>query len=217
MDSIGCGGCSWCWVSSQLVNWRVLWHVSLHCSSAVLYDVMSCHPSGLLLFLRGFINYARIRKMADSLSNLPRTRVLFIYWAHSPSVRHHLFPPFSVRRDVQFHPFEKGEKNFFFSFFYFPHSAWHVLDNTKPGVPLLVWYSECWQLCKTFQSLVVNCHVLSAILRCVMYKWMPYLLSVGGSPVQPPGGSLVCVIFQELLICWSHLYREVFLSPGVSG
>ncbi|XP_047463447.1 NEDD4 family-interacting protein 1-like isoform X5 [Mugil cephalus] len=34
---------------------------------------------GLLLFLRGFINYARIRKMADNFSSLPRTRVLFIY------------------------------------------------------------------------------------------------------------------------------------------
>ncbi|KAM9789092.1 NEDD4 family-interacting protein 1-like [Neosynchiropus ocellatus] len=34
---------------------------------------------GILLFLRGFINYARVRKMADSLSTLPRTRVLFIY------------------------------------------------------------------------------------------------------------------------------------------
>lgn len=35
--------------------------------------------SGFLLFLQGFINYARIRKMADTLSTLPRTRVLFIY------------------------------------------------------------------------------------------------------------------------------------------
>uniref|UniRef100_A0A669F6F9 Nedd4 family interacting protein 1, like n=2 Tax=Oreochromis TaxID=8139 RepID=A0A669F6F9_ORENI len=34
---------------------------------------------GLLLFLRGFINYARIRKMADTFATLPRTRVLFIY------------------------------------------------------------------------------------------------------------------------------------------
>ncbi|KAF7670436.1 hypothetical protein LDENG_00199830 [Lucifuga dentata] len=34
---------------------------------------------GFLLFFRGFINYARIRKMADSFSTLPRTRVLFIY------------------------------------------------------------------------------------------------------------------------------------------
>uniref|UniRef100_A0A8C5H8G8 NFIP1 protein n=2 Tax=Gouania willdenowi TaxID=441366 RepID=A0A8C5H8G8_GOUWI len=34
---------------------------------------------GFLLFLRGFINYARIRKMADTLSTFPRTRVLFIY------------------------------------------------------------------------------------------------------------------------------------------
>ncbi|XP_031427640.1 NEDD4 family-interacting protein 1-like isoform X1 [Clupea harengus] len=34
---------------------------------------------GFLLFLRGFINYAKIRKMADTFSPLPRTRVLFIY------------------------------------------------------------------------------------------------------------------------------------------
>ncbi|CAL8400386.1 unnamed protein product [Boreogadus saida] len=34
---------------------------------------------GFLLFLRGFINYARVRKMADSFTTLPRTRVLFIY------------------------------------------------------------------------------------------------------------------------------------------
>ncbi|KAL8211937.1 UNVERIFIED_CONTAM: NEDD4 -interacting protein 1 [Gekko kuhli] len=34
---------------------------------------------GFLLFLRGFINYAKVRKMPDSFSTLPRTRVLFIY------------------------------------------------------------------------------------------------------------------------------------------
>ncbi|XP_054610916.1 NEDD4 family-interacting protein 1-like isoform X1 [Dunckerocampus dactyliophorus] len=34
---------------------------------------------GFLLFLRGFINYARIRKLADTFSTMPRTRVLFIY------------------------------------------------------------------------------------------------------------------------------------------
>ncbi|XP_041929861.1 NEDD4 family-interacting protein 1 [Alosa pseudoharengus] len=36
---------------------------------------------GFLLFFRGFINYSRVRKMADSSSfaTLPRTRVLFIY------------------------------------------------------------------------------------------------------------------------------------------
>ncbi|KAM6907124.1 NEDD4 family-interacting protein 1-like [Xenentodon cancila] len=34
---------------------------------------------GLLLFLRGFIHYSRIRRMADTLSTLPHTRVLFIY------------------------------------------------------------------------------------------------------------------------------------------
>ncbi|XP_061608259.1 NEDD4 family-interacting protein 1-like isoform X1 [Phyllopteryx taeniolatus] len=34
---------------------------------------------GFLLFLRGFINYTRIRKMADTFPTLPRTRVLFIY------------------------------------------------------------------------------------------------------------------------------------------
>uniref|UniRef100_A0A6I8NFZ8 Nedd4 family interacting protein 1 n=2 Tax=Ornithorhynchus anatinus TaxID=9258 RepID=A0A6I8NFZ8_ORNAN len=34
---------------------------------------------GFLLFLRGFINYAKVRKMPDTFSTLPRTRVLFIY------------------------------------------------------------------------------------------------------------------------------------------
>ncbi|XP_030621007.1 NEDD4 family-interacting protein 1 [Chanos chanos] len=35
---------------------------------------------GFLLFFRGFINYSKVRKMADaSFSTLPRTRVLFIY------------------------------------------------------------------------------------------------------------------------------------------
>ncbi|XP_061818539.1 NEDD4 family-interacting protein 1-like isoform X4 [Nerophis lumbriciformis] len=34
---------------------------------------------GFLLFLRGFINYTRIRKLADTFSTMPRTRVLFIY------------------------------------------------------------------------------------------------------------------------------------------
>lgn len=34
---------------------------------------------GFLLFLRGFINYAKVRKMPDTISTLPRTRVLFIY------------------------------------------------------------------------------------------------------------------------------------------
>ncbi|XP_061858797.1 NEDD4 family-interacting protein 1 [Colius striatus] len=34
---------------------------------------------GFLLFLRGFINYAKVRKMPDTFSTLSRTRVLFIY------------------------------------------------------------------------------------------------------------------------------------------
>lgn len=35
---------------------------------------------GFLLFFRGFVNYSRVRNMADhSMSTLPRTRVLFIY------------------------------------------------------------------------------------------------------------------------------------------
>ncbi|XP_026552207.1 NEDD4 family-interacting protein 1 isoform X2 [Pseudonaja textilis] len=34
---------------------------------------------GFLLFLRGFINYAKVRKMPETFSTLPRTRVLFIY------------------------------------------------------------------------------------------------------------------------------------------
>lgn len=35
---------------------------------------------GFLLFFRGFVNYSRVRNMADqSMGTLPRTRVLFIY------------------------------------------------------------------------------------------------------------------------------------------
>ncbi|KAM8971946.1 NEDD4 family-interacting protein 1 [Pelodytes ibericus] len=34
---------------------------------------------GFLLFFRGFINYAKVRKMPDNFATLPRTRVLFIY------------------------------------------------------------------------------------------------------------------------------------------
>lgn len=35
---------------------------------------------GFLLFFRGFVNYSRVRNMADhSMATLPRTRVLFIY------------------------------------------------------------------------------------------------------------------------------------------
>lgn len=40
---------------------------------------MCLSPAGFLLFLRGFINYAKVRKMPDTFSTLPRTRVLFIY------------------------------------------------------------------------------------------------------------------------------------------
>lgn len=73
MDSTGCGGSSWCWVS-RLNSWiGVIFAGFKHCPFSFF------HLSGFLLFLRGFINYARIRKMADTLSTLPRTRVLFIY------------------------------------------------------------------------------------------------------------------------------------------
>ncbi|XP_015256674.1 PREDICTED: NEDD4 family-interacting protein 1-like isoform X1 [Cyprinodon variegatus] len=35
---------------------------------------------GFLLFIRGFVNYSRVRKLVDpTYANLPRTRVLFIY------------------------------------------------------------------------------------------------------------------------------------------
>uniref|UniRef100_A0A8C7DVA9 Nedd4 family interacting protein 1 n=1 Tax=Oncorhynchus kisutch TaxID=8019 RepID=A0A8C7DVA9_ONCKI len=35
---------------------------------------------GFMLFVRGFVNYSRVRKMADpTYATLPRTRVLFIY------------------------------------------------------------------------------------------------------------------------------------------
>lgn len=36
--------------------------------------------SGFMLFVRGFVNYSRVRKLADpAYATLPRTRVLFIY------------------------------------------------------------------------------------------------------------------------------------------
>uniref|UniRef100_A0A7N6BSB5 Nedd4 family interacting protein 1 n=1 Tax=Anabas testudineus TaxID=64144 RepID=A0A7N6BSB5_ANATE len=35
---------------------------------------------GFMLFIRGFVNYSRVRKLADpTYATLPRTRVLFIY------------------------------------------------------------------------------------------------------------------------------------------
>lgn len=38
-----------------------------------------CCP-GFMLFIRGFVNYSRVRKLADpTYATLPRTRVLFIY------------------------------------------------------------------------------------------------------------------------------------------
>lgn len=87
--------------------------------------------SGFLLFLRGFINYARIRKMADTLSTLPRTRVLFIYWAPLSLTSSLFFPSlslsplsFSVRHPSGFYSIKTGRKQFFF-----PLSAWHNLDN----------------------------------------------------------------------------------------
>lgn len=121
--------------------------------------------AGFLLFLRGFINYARIRKMADTLSTLPRTRVLFIYWAHS---RHrHSFPPsqWSVLSGFIQSQREKRRR--------FP-SAWHDLDNTS----VFPFWCKKVICCKTIQLLVVYCQVLFAVLKCVMCKWMPYFLFV---------------------------------------
>lgn len=41
---------------------------------------VSVARSGFMLFVRGFINYSRVRKLADpTYATLPRTRVLFIY------------------------------------------------------------------------------------------------------------------------------------------
>ncbi|CAM9245090.1 unnamed protein product, partial [Lampetra fluviatilis] len=34
---------------------------------------------GLLLFLRGFLNYLKVRKMSDELASLSRARLLFVY------------------------------------------------------------------------------------------------------------------------------------------
>lgn len=108
MDSTGCGGCSWCWVSNStrfnkenewlnrdwcdslcpsvlmcVLFWTQVWVLG----DGVVTSHMVLLPSpGFLLFFRGFINYARIRKMADTFATLPRTRVLFIYWAPRLSV-----------------------------------------------------------------------------------------------------------------------------------
>lgn len=48
-------------------------------ATPVVTGQMCLSPAGFLLFLRGFINYAKVRKMPDTFSTLPRTRVLFIY------------------------------------------------------------------------------------------------------------------------------------------
>lgn len=45
-----------------------------------LFDVLCLRLAGFMLFIRGFVNYSRVRKLADpAYATLPRTRVLFIY------------------------------------------------------------------------------------------------------------------------------------------
>lgn len=151
---------------SLVADWSLFhWIISpLKAPGCLTFPFPRC-SAGFLLFLRGFINYARIRKMADTLSTLPRTRVLFIYWAHS---RHrHSFPPsqWSVLSGFIQSQREKRRR--------FP-SAWHDLDNTS----VFPFWCKKVICCKTIQLLVVYCQVLFAVLKCVMCKWMPYFLFV---------------------------------------
>ncbi|XP_015284580.1 PREDICTED: NEDD4 family-interacting protein 1 [Gekko japonicus] len=58
----------------------IKWILIVRVSGKVENNFSRLHNQfGFLLFLRGFINYAKVRKMPDSFSTLPRTRVLFIY------------------------------------------------------------------------------------------------------------------------------------------
>uniref|UniRef100_A0A3B3V3X1 Nedd4 family interacting protein 1, like n=1 Tax=Poecilia latipinna TaxID=48699 RepID=A0A3B3V3X1_9TELE len=66
----------------SLIKWILIvrfYHYFKKDGSLVSWFPFFMFSSGFLLFFRGFINYARIRKMADTFSTLPRTRVLFIY------------------------------------------------------------------------------------------------------------------------------------------
>lgn len=89
--------------------------------------------------------------------------------------------------------------------------------------PPLVWNSEYWEIYKTPQTLVVNCQVLFAVMKCVMYKWMPYLLFcmlVAVACTVPLFSHQGAVLFASSFT--SRLSDEVIclelvLSPGISG
>lgn len=89
MGSIGCGGCSWHLVSERQHCINILgFPCCCCCCSPPLLDLSvvwsfnlsSVWTPGFMLFIRGFVNYSRVRKLADpTYATLPRTRVLFIY------------------------------------------------------------------------------------------------------------------------------------------
>uniref|UniRef100_A0A673Y1K8 Nedd4 family interacting protein 1 n=1 Tax=Salmo trutta TaxID=8032 RepID=A0A673Y1K8_SALTR len=68
----------------SLIKWVLIVRVkSTHISplcSLQHWSWSTTGSSGFMLFVRGFVNYSRVRKMADpTYATLPRTRVLFIY------------------------------------------------------------------------------------------------------------------------------------------
>lgn len=124
--------------------------------------------SGFLLFLRGFINYARIRRMADTLSTLPRTRVLFIYWA--PLQTCWLNTPLQVSA----HQEEKGK-----------------LRKEPPGEPSHLHFLSM-MVRNVFKKFFVNFLQMNKVCvicgdECLIYSLSPFLSSVTTSAVLPIG------------------------------
>uniref|UniRef100_A0A2K5KD32 Uncharacterized protein n=1 Tax=Colobus angolensis palliatus TaxID=336983 RepID=A0A2K5KD32_COLAP len=72
---------SFCLTTSAAGRYGAISGFGLSLIKWILIVRVSCttEKMGFLLFLRGFINYAKVRKMPETFSNLPRTRVLFIY------------------------------------------------------------------------------------------------------------------------------------------
>lgn len=215
MDSTGCGGCSWCWVSSQLVNRRVLWHLSLSCSSAVL--MTSCLAT-LQAFCYSCEDSSTTPESARWRTTCPTCPALESSSSIEPPVLVSTITFFLFQWDVMssFIHSKREKRTSFFPSFISPallDMFWTIWNLGSPSWCDIV---NADNSVKPL-SLVVNCHVLSAILRCVTYKWMPYLLYVGCNPVRPPGGSLVCVIFQELLSAEVICIEKCFSAQGSVG
>ncbi|TRY74234.1 hypothetical protein DNTS_015121 [Danionella cerebrum] len=67
---------SFCLTTSAAGRYGAVSGFGLSLIKWILIVRFSTYFPGVLLFLRGFINYAKIRKMADSFSSLPRTRIM---------------------------------------------------------------------------------------------------------------------------------------------